>query len=221
MSPRLTSAITSSPASRASREHALERGVARGAVPLEERDLRLHDADPVGRGLDDAQAELAHALGGVGLAPLREQRRRAGRCRRRGGRRPRTRTPSRSPNGDHAVAVHALIAAARRAPYSCRLVTSKPPRTASSEATAADELGDRREQRDVGGDRRGADLVAVGARRAAARRVDDDVDLAAVDELDDGCRVGRRLVAELQHLARARCRCGASTSAVPSVAAMS
>ena len=69
MSPRLASAITRSPATRASREHALERGVARGAVALEERDLRLDDADPAGRGVDDAQAELADALGGVGLSP--------------------------------------------------------------------------------------------------------------------------------------------------------
>jgi hypothetical protein len=47
----------------------------------------------------------------------------------------------------------------------------------------------------------------------------DHVDLAAVDELDDGCRVGAGLSLYFSTCAP-RCRCGASTSAVPSVAAM-
>ena len=106
-------------------------------MPLEERDLRLHDADLVGGGLDRTQAELAHALGGVGLAPLREQRgvRVDAEAQVAVGREHGFQPLA---EGDHAVAVHAFIAAARRAPYSCRLVTSKPPLTASSEATAAE-----------------------------------------------------------------------------------
>ena len=181
MSPRFASAITSRPASRASRAP-LEHARSRPPVPLEERDLRLHDAGSAGRGLDGAQAELAHALGGVGSGPTPLEH---GRVRVDAEAQvPQAANTALEPvaEGDHA-AVHAFTS--RRAPYSCRLVTSNPAADGVERGDGRRELGDRREQRDVGGDRR-ADLVAVGASRAAARGVDDHVDLAAVDELDDG-----------------------------------
>ena len=90
------------------------------------------------------------------------------------------------------VAVHAIAAARAPRAYSCRLVTSKPPLTASSEATAAESSAIVVNSGMSAGDRRRADLVAVGAGRAAARRVDDHVDLAAVDELDDAMPRRRR-----------------------------
>src|SRR5690606_32468079 len=54
-------------------EHLLEHRVAGSTVTLEERDLRLDDADSTGRGLDAAQAELAHARRIIRETPVTQQ----------------------------------------------------------------------------------------------------------------------------------------------------
>ncbi len=69
--------------------------------------------------------------------------------------------------------------------YSCRLLTRKPSRSTAQRAHGGAEHRHRGEQGLVAGDGRRADLVAVGARHAAARGVHDDVDLAGVDQVDD------------------------------------
>ena len=66
-------------------------------------------------------------------------------------------------------------------------------RAAAIARAAAMPPRERREARDAARDRRAADLPAVGARARAGRRVDDEVDVAALDPVDDV----RRALADL------------------------
>ena len=221
-----TSAITSSPAARAAASTVLEGRVAGRAVALEERDLRLDDARP---GRPRPPRPAARTRGrpppssrqppGVRAAT------RAGRCRRRAARarrrRSRSRAPKRRSSGRHPLRCQAAPPGRSRSPAGCARRIS--PRCTSNERDGRAELGDRGEQRLVGRDRRRADLEAVGAGAAAARRVDHDVDLARVDEVDDRRSPSTTLLAHevLAHAWWPRMPLRASTSAVPSVATMS
>ncbi len=111
-----------------------ERLVAGGAETLEEGDLRLNDSGAVPGGLDHTETELAGAVSRIVETPALEH--------------PRVRVdadaevPGAVEDRPELVAecqrfclAHAF--AARWMAYSCRLVTSKPVRTASSDATAA------------------------------------------------------------------------------------
>ena len=180
MSPRLASAITSSPARARRGEHVLERGDSRRSRSRSKNaTCGLTMPDATGGRLDHAQPELADAGGRVMRRPHCVEQRRVrvdadaqrpvrvehGRASAlaEGGHRAVTRSPARRSSGVLLQALH-----------------PKPSRSTSSARDGGAERGDRREQRLVGGDRRGADLVAVGAR--AARRsgvLIDHVDLAA------------------------------------------
>ena len=72
MSPRLASAMTSSPATGGG-DHRLEGGQAGRPVALEEGDLGLDHRDDAGEGLEAAQAEVAEAVRPIGQSPLVQQ----------------------------------------------------------------------------------------------------------------------------------------------------
>lgn len=55
------------------RDNGLKREIAGSTVPLEERDLRLDDADPTGRRFDNAKTELSGTRRRVREPPLGEK----------------------------------------------------------------------------------------------------------------------------------------------------
>ena len=213
MSPRLASAITISSASRAAAKHLLERGTARGAVPLEERDLRLDDPDAAGRGIHHAQPELARALDRSPPAPTSPADRvrvDAHAQRPVGGRaasRPVAERGSRSPGAPPRAS----------SAYSCRLLTSYPAphgvhRAARQPRATAIVVNSALSARD----RRRADLVAVGARGATARACSRRYrPRRALMRSTMSARPTRCVVAVLVDAPRARCRCGAGSRPFP------
>ena len=81
-----------------------------------------------------------------------------------------------------------------------------PWRAAAIARAAASAAGQRRQARDPARDRGAADLPAVGARARAGRGVDDEVDVAALDPVDDV----RRALADLVQRARPGSPCARS-----------
>ena len=176
----------------------------------QERPLVLPRA-PAARPRRACRTGPAPARARRGPAPRDDGRRRARRPlgrRRSRARRAERRPASPAPGGSRPPAL------ARGAPAGERTSGSPCARARAIARAAASAARQRRQARDPARDRGAADLPAVGARARARRRVDDQVDVAALDPVDDV----RRALAELVQRARPGRPCARSPRAVPRVA---